>query len=109
MSKLPYDYGLIGLVTGFSLISKALEDFDDLTPVLGSADRDTITPRDWYDSAGRRLEQRSDGRVFYNGSFIGHRDAGGAILDGSGNYSGTLTDDGTFYSSDGQYVGRFFN
>jgi hypothetical protein len=109
MNKLPYDHNLIGLVAGLTLFGKALEDFDDITPVHGPADGGPVTARAWHDSAGRPLELRSDGRVFYNGSFIGHRDNGGAIIDGGGNYSGTLADDGVFYSSRGEFVGRFFN
>lgn len=86
-------------------INGAIEGLD----CVSSADDGAIeTISKWHDGSGRRIEARSDGRLYGAGEFIGYRDPHGRIVDGAGTMLGTLKDSGEFYAADGQYQGRFF-
>jgi len=61
-----------------------------------------------HTGSGQKIEVRPDGTVYASGKFVGHRDASGRVLDGSGKISGTLKDDGSMYAPNGDYVGRLF-
>ncbi|MBS0632037.1 MAG: hypothetical protein JSS11_09000 [Verrucomicrobia bacterium] len=97
-----------GIASFASLLGTALRDMDDVAPIGGGTIIGTGA-RTWHDGEGKRVQLGTDGRLYYNGRFIGHRDASGRIMDGSGTFIGTLKDSGAMHAPNGDYKGRMFS
>ena len=101
------DMALIGLAAFTALIGKGLNSLDDV-PQIGGSPSSGFGGRTWHDSDGKQIQVGADGSLYYNGKFIGHRDANGRIVDGSGNFIGTLKDSGELHGPNGDFKGRIF-
>lgn len=97
-----------GLASFASLLGNALRDMDDVAPIGGASIMGSGA-RTWHDGEGKRVQLGTDGRLYYNGRFIGHRDANGRIIDGNGTMLGTLKDSGEFHAPNGDFKGRVFS
>ncbi len=98
---------LAGLAAFSALTSKGLSDLDDI-PQIGAGPLSGSSGKTWHDGTGKPVHVQADGRLYYNGKFIGYRDANGRITDGGGNMIGRLHNSGEYYDASGGIMGRLF-
>lgn len=92
----------------FGGMVQALQQMDVDSAAAVTAPSGASGQREFHTSANERVVLASDGSVYLNGKFVGHRGTGGRIIDGGGTFVGTIKGDGALHAANGTYVGRIF-